>query len=421
MKIDRYASAEENVFLLIEEANPGLDLNDENVTLGTPTPYDGSATDDDTVITVTAIPNKGFSGHRDVTYNRLTLEEAIGSQVYPDLFALSQGSSEAQIRQSLCSAVGLVEDGGLLITDENGATVAVPASGQLKMALVDVLSNSLLYNERAEPLPLILTDLPPQHLLINPKGTTVYGLELFTAFGSPTEAGNFIYINRGQVVGTASGTQTGAVRLASPFPAGSKIFIINEGRITGTSASAVGGPTSILRAAFIIGSDGAAQIEVQNPTGLIEAPGGTGEWYQLLDSSNNATWNLPGGTGTGYRRSSTPLVASGSIAAVSVEAVQGMTQGDFDTPGRGGIYNVTIRNDSTGDTVTGQVITGAGGTAGHHGGTASYTGFENLATLFPTITLNKMTPAIVSAINDPGALLTMKSGTDSDHFKDMVV
>jgi len=418
MKINRAVSAEENVFLLIEEANPGIDLNSTNVTLGTPIAYDGSATDDDTRITVTAIPGHGFTGSHEVTYNRLTLEEAMGSAEQPNFVNLS-ATEATEILSELCEAFGLVVDGGLLVTDENGAAVANPTDGDVKMALIDVVSSALLYNERPEPFPVVLGNLGDAVVAVNPAGTTVNSLDLFAALGSPTSAGIFVYINRGTLVPNASGTPTYGVHLSAAFPAGSKVYLVNEGAIYGHTASAMAGPNSMVRGALSSGGFTGFTLDIHNPTGLIATAGGMGQNYRLIDANaGSVAVVFPSGTGAGYTRTSTPVdVALNGVTGVTVETVQQMTQGTFTTPGRGGIYNVTI--DQGNGVVTGQIITGAGGTAGHAGDSASYTGFEDLDTLYPNLTLSASTSVTIAAIADTGAVVTVRSGHDSEHFKDL--
>lgn len=155
MQINPTVSAIENVHRLVEDANPGLDLTTANVTLGTPIAYDGSATGDNTHLTITAIADQGFSGEIEVSYRRLEISETNppASGVVVDV---STTATTQEILDAVGTVVGIVSDSFTLTAVGGGTLIPPSVVDEEVTAEVHAPSTSLLYIESISPYTVTL-------------------------------------------------------------------------------------------------------------------------------------------------------------------------------------------------------------------------------------------------------------------------
>lgn len=124
-----------------------------------------------------------------------------------------------------------------------------------------------------------------KYIIENPVDTTLLDVDLFKLFGSPKNPYEFVFINNG-IIGSQENTQS---LLIKDFAIGSKITVINNGKIIGNGGN--GGV--ILASESINGTDGANAISLHSPTTIINSIGamiaggggggaGATGWYQAV-------------------------------------------------------------------------------------------------------------------------------------------
>ena len=205
---------------------------------------------------------------------------------------------------------------------------------------------------------------------------TLYNLNLFTAFGSPTVAGNYEWTNNGDI---RSSTGTWAV-LTGTFPVGSTLTIINNGYIRGRGGN--GGNDGLT------GSAGKIALYMQYPMTLYNAGGyiyGGGGGGGGCVRSGKIPHTTCGGGGGGSNAGAGGIGDTNGSAGTLISGGAGGTysSGGVDVGGTGGGVGA---NGGTGISGTGTDPVYAGGAAGR-------------------------------AIFKNGLVLTILSGNDTTHIK----
>lgn len=141
-------------------------------------------------------------------------------------------------------------------------------------------------------------------VIVNQTGQTLFDVDLFSLFNQPKSLANFIFINDG-VIGAK---QTDTSLLINGFPNGSKITVINNGRIIGRGGKGgYGGPST---PNLTPATDGGNAITLNNITTVINnkdaviAGGGGGgggcfAWWGAMNGSSTGGGGagIEGGTG----------------------------------------------------------------------------------------------------------------------------
>lgn len=108
MQINVTKTAFENLIDLIIDANSGLSgsLTPAKVTAGTPVAEAGTG-GRNSKVTLTAVPNAGYSGTVDVNYTRLGMSSGVAS--VPSAIAINPSDTQAQIKTKIATALGLIQ------------------------------------------------------------------------------------------------------------------------------------------------------------------------------------------------------------------------------------------------------------------------------------------------------------------------
>lgn len=150
MQINLAKTPQENILDLVRDANAGLQLTAAQVTIGAGAALDGDATYDSQV-TLTAVPNAGFSGTKRIRYNRLRLDQGTASTVAS--VQVTDTDTEATVATKVAAAYGLKE--GEFTTSDLVAPVNEDTNGSVVITPVD---GSLLYNGAPVTVTLTIAD-----------------------------------------------------------------------------------------------------------------------------------------------------------------------------------------------------------------------------------------------------------------------
>lgn len=135
MKIDVSKTAQANLLALVNLKGAQAVTADQVTFSAASTNSSGSK---NTVVTLTAVSGKGFSGTVDLRYNRLGLDKGVASP--NTTLVVAEGSSTTTLLTQAASQLGLRED---QIEWASGTTV--PADGQSSQATLQAKSSSYLY------------------------------------------------------------------------------------------------------------------------------------------------------------------------------------------------------------------------------------------------------------------------------------
>lgn len=104
-KIDLEKTIPENFVGLLKDANPSLDIEPSQFTLGAASPRTPDTDTNNTTITITAVANAGFSGSAPITYTRLALDK--GKLPQPVRVLIAPTDTQTVIRDKILAAYGL--------------------------------------------------------------------------------------------------------------------------------------------------------------------------------------------------------------------------------------------------------------------------------------------------------------------------
>lgn len=107
MRINYELSPAENVLALLTEANPGLSINSNQVTLGMPAASDAGEDDRNTAVTLTAVDGEGFSGSHSYYYKRLELATDAGAAAPDTSVDTTAATTEQQAIDIVLAELGL--------------------------------------------------------------------------------------------------------------------------------------------------------------------------------------------------------------------------------------------------------------------------------------------------------------------------
>ena len=193
--------------------------------------------------------------------------------------------------------------------------------------------------------------------------SNIQDANIFNLFGSPTQSGDYVFINNGEISATTSAF---ALRTGE-LPAGSTLTIINNGYIRGKAGN--GGTFDIA------GSPGghALMLEMScslENLGYIFGGGGGGGGIKRYASANSVLYiAAAGGGGAGYATAT--VYANGASVSSPYGVVATNTQpltGDKNEPGGGGVVRATYNSTTYDDSVYG----GSGGQLGQSGVLGSF-------------------------------------------------
>lgn len=114
MNIDPSKSADQNILDLITSENPDHVFTLDKVDVGEVSAVTG--VDYNSVVTVTAKPNAGFSGSKEVYFTRVTPSQASIVPAYPIRF--DAGDTHATMKERICAQLGLIPDEVVLGTND---------------------------------------------------------------------------------------------------------------------------------------------------------------------------------------------------------------------------------------------------------------------------------------------------------------
>lgn len=111
MKINAANSAIQNLLALVIDANSGLALTESQFTVGAPSVFVGTA-GRNAQITLTAVPNAGFSGSKTVDYTRLGVLTGTATAAAEATAGIVVGpaATAAEVKALLVAQFGLVAD-----------------------------------------------------------------------------------------------------------------------------------------------------------------------------------------------------------------------------------------------------------------------------------------------------------------------
>ncbi len=219
MKINLSLSPMRNALAMINSKNPLLNLNSNNVTLGTPEAYSKLGEAANTRILVTAIKNKGYSGSKWIKYIRWPLASMmIWQSTSVDVTGYTASVETIKAR--------LLELFGLLASEIEFSTFTVPNGTADVNVTLTVKPGSLVYLPGSQWSMKIKI---PADVTVNSTTGTAVAINVYTAMGSPTYPGKYKYVVRGAINSNGSGValDTGV------FPAGCELTIVNQGYIRG--------------------------------------------------------------------------------------------------------------------------------------------------------------------------------------------
>lgn len=121
MQIDIAKTGVENVFDLLNAANPGYSFSATNVTLAAATAAAGNAGRNTTVV-ATAVDGQGYTGTSTISFRRLAPNEAVASPVLS--IDVHNGATVAATITALAAQLGL-RDGEFQLEDPSAPGVAL--------------------------------------------------------------------------------------------------------------------------------------------------------------------------------------------------------------------------------------------------------------------------------------------------------
>lgn len=105
IQINSSKSGVQNLYDLLNAANPGKGFTDANVSFGAVTVE--TEEDENTSVVVTALSNQGFSGSHPIYYDRLNPGTAHGKTGSMQV-TISPADTQAQIKDKIIAAVGCI-------------------------------------------------------------------------------------------------------------------------------------------------------------------------------------------------------------------------------------------------------------------------------------------------------------------------
>ena len=162
MRIDVSKTVSQNLLALILQANPGLSMREDQITFGVAAELTGDATGKNSQVRVTAVANKGFSGFRDIKFNRLLVSEGVAA--LPTTISVNPADTPAQIRAKVAEALGLIEAEVEItgVPGENGQAFPENEDDTSVSVTVAPIANSTLYRGASISIQLTVpdTDVP---------------------------------------------------------------------------------------------------------------------------------------------------------------------------------------------------------------------------------------------------------------------
>lgn len=145
MKIAVNKSVQENILNLIKDSNPGASaVTLDKITIGAVSALTGDVSGKNSRVTITAVPNAGFSKSVTLKFNRLPVTSGVAT--LPTAISILPGDSQAQRITKVATALGLIES-EITVTGVGGGTLGTPANEDDTTVSVVVTpkANSSLY------------------------------------------------------------------------------------------------------------------------------------------------------------------------------------------------------------------------------------------------------------------------------------
>lgn len=137
MHIDISKSALENLILQMVVDNGVLDIAPEQLTVGVPAVYIDPTESRNTTVTLTAVPDHGWTGFKQIYYTRLDLDS--GTELPVTQVQITGNNTQASVKTRVAMAMGLVGD-ELDVLEFTKPLVSAPG-----LITLQPVENSLLY------------------------------------------------------------------------------------------------------------------------------------------------------------------------------------------------------------------------------------------------------------------------------------
>lgn len=152
MNIDPSKSADQNILDLITSENPEHVFTLDKVDVGEVSAATG--VDYNSVVTVTAKPNAGFSGSKDVYFTRVTPAQASATLAHPVRF--EPGDTVSVMKQRICNLLGLIPEE--VVFGTNDVFDLPDRSNITRTVSIQPNANSKLYTGTAHSVQMRLSE-----------------------------------------------------------------------------------------------------------------------------------------------------------------------------------------------------------------------------------------------------------------------
>lgn len=369
MKIDPSKTSFTNLVALVTERNPQAKLNSNNVSFGAASPLTDATGVSNSQITLTATKNLGYSDSVVIKYKRVTFDQAYPS--FPNTFAVAAADTAAAVTARITAALGTLTSE---FTINSGNAITLPtAVNQSVNVTITAKTTSKIFQPGASKTITLQFTLPIVAVTYSGTGNNLNTLALLN---NPTAIADY----RLTITGTIGSTSTANPALTvGALPAGSKMTLINAGKIQGC-----GGVGAAYNAAGLPGGNALKALmdfDVDTAAGFLYAGGGggggagqtfTGGLNWLRAAGGGGSGNAAGAVGTGTAIAGLGLqtnnaATAGSATAGGVgakvssmsDATQYSQGGQGGGPGAAGASGVASKGTSTATTAS-----FAGGAAG---------------------------------------------------------